>query len=60
MIAVVKYFGRPAGGVPWALRHMHHARESDLLRVNGVVLNMQTVMGYLDGIWTDVRFSGVR
>jgi len=30
-------------------------RESDLLRVNGVVLNMQTVMGYLDGIWTDVR-----
>jgi len=30
-----------AGGVPWALRHMHHARESDLLRVNGVVLNVR-------------------
>jgi putative peptide maturation system protein len=43
----------PEDGVPWALRHAHHARESDLVRVNGRTLNMQTVMGYLDGIWND-------
>ena len=45
----------PGHGVPWALRHAHHARESDLLRVNGRTLTMQTVMGYLDGLWHDAR-----
>jgi len=45
----------PDHAVPWALRHAHHARESDLLRVNGLTLNMQTVMGYLDGLWHDAR-----
>ena len=45
----------PDRAVPWALRHAHHARESDLLRVNGLTLNMQTVMGYLDGLWHDAR-----
>jgi len=45
----------PRGGVPWALRHAHHARETDLLRVNGRTLNMQTVMAYLDGLWYDAR-----
>ncbi len=39
--------------MPWALRHAHHARETDLLRVNGQTLNMQTVMGYLDWLWQD-------
>jgi putative peptide maturation system protein len=43
----------PDRGLPWALRHAHHARESDLLRVNGRTLNMQTVMGYLDDLWYD-------
>ena len=43
----------PDRGLPWALRHAHHARESDLLRVNGRTLNMQTVMGYLDALWYD-------
>jgi putative peptide maturation system protein len=43
----------PDRRVPWALRHAHHARESDLLRVNGRTLNMQTVMGYLDALWYD-------
>ena len=41
--------------MPWALRHAHHVRESDLLRVNGRTLNMQSVMGYLDRIWYDAR-----
>jgi putative peptide maturation system protein len=41
--------------VPWAFRHAHHARETDLLRVNGRTLNMQSVMGYLDGLWYDAR-----
>ena len=45
----------PDRALPWALRHAHHARESDLLRVNGLTLNMQTVMGYLDGLWHDAR-----
>jgi putative peptide maturation system protein len=45
----------PSDGVPWAFRHAHHARESDLLRVNGRTLNVQTVMGYLDGLWHDAR-----
>ena len=45
----------PTGGIPWALRHAHHARETDLLRINGRILNMQTVMGYLDGLWYDAR-----
>jgi putative peptide maturation system protein len=45
----------PRGCVPWAFRHAHHARESDLLRVNGRTLNMQSVMGYLDGLWYDAR-----
>jgi putative peptide maturation system protein len=45
----------PARALPWALRHAHHARESDLLQVNGLTLNMQTVMGYLDGLWHDAR-----
>jgi len=45
----------PERHVPWALRHAHHARESDLLRVNGQTLNVQTVMGYLDSIWRDER-----
>jgi putative peptide maturation system protein len=48
----------PDRGLPWALRHAHHARESDLLRVNGLTLNMQTVMGYLDGLWYDARLLG--
>jgi putative peptide maturation system protein len=43
----------PKGRIPWALRHAHHARETDLLRVNGRTLNMQIVMGYLDGLWSD-------
>lgn len=43
----------PDRRVPWALRHAHHAREGDLLRVNGRTLNMQTVMGYLDALWYD-------
>jgi putative peptide maturation system protein len=45
----------PKGAIPWALRHAHHAHETDLLRVNGRTLNMQTVMGYLDGLWHDAR-----
>jgi putative peptide maturation system protein len=45
----------PDRAVTWALRQAHHARESDLLRVNGLTLNMQTVMGYLDGLWHDAR-----
>jgi putative peptide maturation system protein len=45
----------PRGCVPWAFRHAHHARETDLLRVNGRTLNMQSVMGYLDGLWYDAR-----
>src|SRR6185436_14347799 len=45
----------PDRALPWALRHAHHAREGDLLRVNGLTLNMQTVMGYLDGLWHDAR-----
>ena len=48
-------FSPQGSGVPWALRHAHHARETDLLQVNGRILNMQTVMGYLDGLWYDAR-----
>lgn len=47
----------PSGSLPWALRHAHHARESDLLRVNGRALNMQTVMGYLDGMWREAQLT---
>jgi putative peptide maturation system protein len=53
--AIVSLAVSPKETVPWAFRHAHHARETDLLRVNGRTLNMQTVMGYLDGFWDDAR-----
>jgi putative peptide maturation system protein len=45
----------PDRGLPWALRHAHHAREADVLRVNGRTLNVHTIMGYLDVLWDDAR-----
>ena len=45
----------PDRGVPWPLRHAHHARESDVVRVNGRTLQLQTVMAYLDSLWNDPR-----
>jgi putative peptide maturation system protein len=53
--ATVSLAVSPKESVPWAFRHAHHARETDLLRVNGRTLNMQTVMGYLDAFWDDAR-----
>lgn len=53
--ATVSLAVSPKETVPWAFRHAHHARETDLLRVNGRTLNMQTVMGYLDPFWDDAR-----
>ena len=43
----------PDRGVPWALRHAHHAREADVVRVNGRVLSIETVMGQIGRLWQD-------
>ena len=43
----------PDRGVPWAFRHAHHGRETDVLRVNGRVLSIETVMGQIGRLWQD-------
>jgi len=41
----------PDRGLPWPLRHAHHARESDVASVNGHLIQVQSVMARLDFVW---------
>jgi putative peptide maturation system protein len=45
----------PDRAVPWPLRHAHHSRESEMVRVNGRMVTMQEVMAYVDFIWNQAR-----
>ena len=40
---------------PWLLRTAQHSHECDVARVNSQVLDIQTVVSYLDLLWGDTR-----
>lgn len=41
--------------VPWLLRNACHSHECDVATVNSRLIDIQTVVGYLDIVWNDAR-----
>jgi putative peptide maturation system protein len=48
----------PEAELPWPLRGVHHAREYELLSVNGRVLTIEDAMAACDAIWDEARIAG--